>query len=121
LFSTADASLLVAAAIPLQNATGAPNAMRWNSSGDASTLFAGGVGDMSADGSLIAGWDSNGAPLLWTASDVKYLGDIAAAQGIDTQGWQLGKPLYVAEDGSFVLGSGVCGATAVTYRLSLHE
>ena len=37
------------------------------------------------------------------------------------EGWQLGKPLYVAEDGSFVLGSGVCGATTVTYRLSLHE
>ncbi|HEU4581579.1 MAG TPA: hypothetical protein VFS67_25145 [Polyangiaceae bacterium] len=121
LFSTADASLVVAVASPLQGSTFAPNAMRWSSSGDPSILFAGGAGDMSADGSLIAGWDANGAPLLWTASDVKYFADIAAAQGIDTQGWQLGKPIYVAEDGSFVLGRGVCGETTVTYRLSLHE
>jgi hypothetical protein len=121
LFSNADASVVVAVASPLQGSTFAPNGMRWSFPGDASILFGGGVGDMSADGSLIAGWDSNGAPLLWTASDVKYLGDIAAAQGIDMQGWQFGKPLYVPEDGSFVLGSGVCGGTTVTYRLSIHE
>jgi hypothetical protein len=77
--------------------------------------------DMNADGSIIVGTGAGGTPTLWSGTDALSLSSVVATRGIDTQGWELREPNYVAEDGSFVFGHGSCGGVDVTYRLVLSE
>jgi hypothetical protein len=96
--------------------------VRWSFPGGANVVFpgGGGVADMSTDGAVIAGWNGGGAPTIWdVVNGTRRLQDIAATRGIDTRGWHFDEPISVAEDGSYVFGSGLCGTTRVVYRLVL--